>query len=70
MGFSPMIGAYFAGLSLSFLPYRVQIESKIASLRALGVITFYFMLGTHTHIHTPTHACMHAGMNVFVYVSR
>ena len=70
-----MIGAYFAGLSLSFLPYRVQIESKIASLRALGIITFYFMMGTHTRAHTHarprnthTHTHTHTYTDRYVYL--
>jgi len=69
-----MIGAYFAGLSLSFLPYRVQIESKIASLRALGIITFYFMMGTHTRAHTHarprnTHTHTHIHRQVCISLS-
>lgn len=36
IGFSPMIGSYFAGLSLSLLPSRHQIEHKISSLRGYG----------------------------------
>jgi Kef-type K+ transport system membrane component KefB len=33
-GFSPMAGAYFAGMSLAFLPTRSHIASKISSLQA------------------------------------
>lgn len=50
LGFSPMIGSYFAGLSLSFLPSRHQIEHKISSLRGYGMTTFYFMMGIYVHI--------------------
>lgn len=50
IGFSPMIGSYFAGLSLSFLPSRHQIEHKISSLRGYGMTTFYFMMGIYVHI--------------------
>jgi hypothetical protein len=32
-GASPMMGAYLAGLSLSFLPFQAQILEKIASLK-------------------------------------
>jgi Kef-type K+ transport system membrane component KefB len=49
-GFSPMAGAYFAGMSLSFLPTRSHIESKIASLKGFGMTNFYFMLGISVHI--------------------
>ena len=34
----------FAGLSLSFHPSRIQIETKIESLRTLGLTLCYFML--------------------------
>ena len=47
IGFSPMVGSYFAGLSLAFLPSQVQIQNKIASLRAYGMTTFYFMMGIY-----------------------
>ena len=50
IGFSPVVGAYIAGVSLSFLPSRVQIYSKISSLRGLGTTLFFFMLGVHVHI--------------------
>jgi len=50
MGFSPMIGSYFAGLSLSFLPSRHQIEHKISALRSYGMTTFYFMMGIYVQI--------------------
>ena len=46
IGFSPMIGSYFAGLSLSVLPSRHQIEHKISSLRGYG----------HTQTHRHTHS--------------
>lgn len=42
-----MVGSYFAGLSLAFLPSQVQIQNKIASLRAYGMTTFYFMMGIY-----------------------
>jgi len=50
IGFSPVVGAYIAGVYLSFLPSRVQIYSKISSLRGLGTTLFFFMLGVHVHI--------------------
>ena len=49
-GASPMVGSYLAGLSLSFLPSRHQIENKISSLRGFGMTTFYFMMGIYVHI--------------------
>jgi Kef-type K+ transport system membrane component KefB len=50
VGFSPMAGAYLAGLSLSILPTRTHIASKIASLRGFGMTNFYFMLGIAVHL--------------------
>ena len=50
VGFSPMIGSYFAGFSLSCLPYRHQIEHKISSLRGYGMTTFYFLLGIYVQL--------------------
>jgi len=45
-----MTGAYLAGLSLSQLPYRVQIENKISSLQTFGMTLFYFMLGIYVKL--------------------
>ncbi len=44
-GFSPEIGAFFAGASLSFLPYRLEIEDKVEPLKAFGVMLFFITLG-------------------------
>jgi len=49
-GASPMMGAYLAGLSLSFLPFQAQILEKIASLKAFGTTLFYFMLGVYVNV--------------------
>ena len=43
--FSPEIGAFFAGVSLAFLPYRLEIEDKVEPLKAFGVILFFISLG-------------------------
>ena len=43
--FSPEIGAFFAGASLAFLPYRLEIEDKVEPLKAFGVILFFITLG-------------------------
>ena len=45
-----MIGSYYAGLSLSQLPSKVQIISKISSLRGFGMTVFYFMMGIYVHL--------------------
>jgi len=42
---SPEIGAFFAGVSLAFLPYRLEIEDKVEPLKAFGVILFFISLG-------------------------
>ena len=43
--FSPEIGAFFAGASLAFLPYKLEIEDKVEPLKAFGVILFFISLG-------------------------
>ena len=53
-GFSATAGAYFAGMSLAFLPTRSHIASKISSLQGFGMINFYFMLGVSLHIDAPS----------------
>ena len=50
IGVTPMVGSFFAGLSLSVLPSRVQIINKVASLRGYGMTTFYFMMGIYVHL--------------------
>ena len=43
--FSPEIGGFFAGVSLSAVPYRLEIEHKVEPIKAFGVVLFFFMLG-------------------------
>ncbi|MCZ6557222.1 MAG: cation:proton antiporter [SAR324 cluster bacterium] len=43
--FSAEIGAFFAGASLAFLPYRLEIEDKVEPLKAFGLILFFIALG-------------------------
>ncbi len=43
--FSPEIGAFFAGASLGFIPYRLEIEDKVEPLKTFGVILFFISLG-------------------------
>lgn len=44
-GLSQSIGAFLAGISLAFLPYTVEIESKISSLRDFFATIFFVLLG-------------------------
>lgn len=39
------LGAFFSGISIASLPYRLEIEKKCEPLRAFGVVLFFFMLG-------------------------
>jgi len=39
------LGAFFSGISIASLPYRLEIEKKCEPLRAFGVTLFFFMLG-------------------------
>lgn len=43
--FSPEIGAFFAGVSLSALPYKLEIEDKVDPLKTFGIILFFITLG-------------------------
>ena len=43
--FSPEIGAFLAGVSLSILPYKLEIEDKVEPLKSFGVILFFITLG-------------------------
>jgi len=43
--FSPEIGAFMAGASLSFLPYRLEIQDKVEPMKDFGVILFFIALG-------------------------
>ena len=47
LGLSAEIGAFFAGASLAFLPYRLEIEDKVDPLKTFGVILFFIGLGFH-----------------------
>jgi len=46
-GFSIEIGALIAGISLSTLPSRYEIHSKMSPLRDFFIVIFFIMLGTH-----------------------
>ena len=48
--FSPVSSAYIAGFAISYLPSRIQVLQKIASLRAFGLFIFAFMLGIYCKI--------------------
>eukprot|EP00281_Chroomonas_sp_CCMP1168_P001733 CAMPEP_0206257470 /NCGR_PEP_ID=MMETSP0047_2-20121206/25359_1 /ASSEMBLY_ACC=CAM_ASM_000192 /TAXON_ID=195065 /ORGANISM="Chroomonas mesostigmatica_cf, Strain CCMP1168" /LENGTH=244 /DNA_ID=CAMNT_0053684061 /DNA_START=54 /DNA_END=785 /DNA_ORIENTATION=+ len=43
--FSPEIGGFFAGVSLSSVPYKLEIEHKVEPIKAFGVVLFFIMLG-------------------------
>jgi Kef-type K+ transport system membrane component KefB len=43
--FSPEIGAFLAGVSLSALPYKLEIEDKVDPLKTFGIILFFITLG-------------------------
>lgn len=46
-GFSIEIGALIAGISLSTLPSRHEIHSRMSPLRDFFIVIFFIMLGTH-----------------------
>ena len=43
-------GAFFAGVSISALPYKLQIEAKVESLKSLGIVLFFFIFGINLHL--------------------
>eukprot|EP00581_Thalassiosira_minuscula_P014508 CAMPEP_0183711958 /NCGR_PEP_ID=MMETSP0737-20130205/7271_1 /TAXON_ID=385413 /ORGANISM="Thalassiosira miniscula, Strain CCMP1093" /LENGTH=1045 /DNA_ID=CAMNT_0025940531 /DNA_START=202 /DNA_END=3342 /DNA_ORIENTATION=+ len=44
-GFSGEITAFLAGVSISRLPYKMHIETKMEPIKALGVAVFFISLG-------------------------
>ena len=44
------LGAFLAGMSTSALPYKVQIEAKIESIKSLGLVLFLFIFGTQLQL--------------------
>ena len=45
LGFSLEIGAFLAGITLSFLPYNSEVISKISPLRDFFLILFFILIG-------------------------
>jgi len=45
IGISPEAGAFFAGISVGNLPYRLDIENKVGPLRLFGQALFFLTLG-------------------------
>ena len=45
LGISPEAGAFFAGISVSTLPYRLDIEDKVGPLKIFGAILLFLTLG-------------------------
>lgn len=48
--FSTVVSAYLSGYALCDLPGRLQVQQKIASLRAFGIFLFHFMLGIYVQL--------------------
>ena len=47
LGISPEAGAFFAGISLGSLPYRLDIEDKVGPLKSFGAILLFLTLGVN-----------------------
>ena len=45
IGISPEAGAFFAGISVGNLPYRLDIEDKVGPLKLFGQALFFLTLG-------------------------
>ena len=50
-GFSIEIGALFAGVSLTTLPYAQEIEARLKPLRDFFVVLFFIVLGQSLSLH-------------------
>ena len=50
VGFSPEIGAFMAGATLSFLPYRLEVQDKVEPMKDFGIILFFLALGFNLDI--------------------
>lgn len=49
LGFSVVIGAFLAGLTLASSPFHFQIQGKVKPLREFFVTLFFVYLGTQVH---------------------
>ena len=47
LGISPEAGAFFAGISLGSLPYRLDIEDKVGPLKSFGASLLFLTLGVN-----------------------
>jgi hypothetical protein len=45
ISFSPEIAAFMAGVALTILPYKMEIEDKVDPIKTLGVTIFFITLG-------------------------
>ncbi len=45
LGIAPEAGAFFAGVSIGILPYRIDVEDKVGPLQSFGQILFFITLG-------------------------
>lgn len=52
-GFSGEITAFLAGVSLSQLPYKMHIETKMEPIKTLGVAIFFISLGLSLELGKP-----------------
>lgn len=67
IGFSAEIGALVAGITLSALPYNLEISSKMRPLRDFFLILFFISLGAHFDLGTLS-AVMTPALVLSVYV--
>ena len=50
--FSPEIAAFLAGVAMSTLPYKLEIEDKVEPLKNFGVVLFFISLGLSLELGT------------------
>lgn len=66
-GFSGEITAFLAGVSLSQLPYKMHIETKMEPIKTLGVAIFFISLGLSLELGKPMLDALPIGLFLAIF---
>ena len=66
-GFSGEITAFLAGVSLSQLPYKMHIETKMEPIKTLGVAIFFISLGLSLELGQPMIDALPIGLFLAIF---
>jgi Kef-type K+ transport system membrane component KefB len=69
-GLSAEMGALVAGVSVSSLPYRLDVAAKVTTVRDFFLTLFFVSLGLKTQVPTPTVAAVAAAVAGFALLAR